>query len=430
MAQLGTRTDGRPYQRRLSKRTRRVRVWNEPVVALDLVALERAPNLRILEISRTPLRALDLRPLTRCAQLEQLAIEAAEPIDLAPLADCPTLQSLHVYCHTWPRLDLAPLAGHPQLRGLSLNGGAFETLDLSPLSHCAALRRFHLESPAVQHLDLAPLGQDTQMQHFSVGKSGVQRLDLTPCRGWTRLETLHLMNSPVHALDLRPLRDTALRNINLAGLSLERLDLTPLAGLETLTDLLLHPLPPLYLGAPYVTQPEQIASPAIQTYAAHARPAPYDRPAAVATLLAHPPQGRPDFADAYTPIEEETFWRLIEDAGHAAATTGTDQALEIARRLLTLSDRDLGAFSKIYWQMMGRLGHDVHRIVYQVHGGCSDDTFMDFREWLIAQGKTTFYQVQQNPQVLHEWGEGFIDTDEGVIWTPLYAIMKKRGIKA
>ncbi len=42
---------------------------------------------------------------------------------------------------------------------------------------------------------------------------------------------------------------------------------------------------------------------------------------------------------------------------------------------------------------------------YLIHGGCSDDGFMDFRAWLIGQGETTYQNVLGYPDMLAEMVE-------------------------
>jgi hypothetical protein len=43
---------------------------------------------------------------------------------------------------------------------------------------------------------------------------------------------------------------------------------------------------------------------------------------------------------------------------------------------------------------------DLWGAAYIVDGGCSDDSFMDFRSWLIAQGRDFYYSMRSNPDSL------------------------------
>ena len=54
--------------------------------------------------------------------------------------------------------------------------------------------------------------------------------------------------------------------------------------------------------------------------------------------------------------------------------------------------------------------------IYIIHGGCRDDSFNDFREWVIGQGKDFYFRTVNNPETLAE-----VDTDkiEEVEWEGL-----------
>ncbi|TYR81399.1 DUF4240 domain-containing protein [Priestia megaterium] len=46
---------------------------------------------------------------------------------------------------------------------------------------------------------------------------------------------------------------------------------------------------------------------------------------------------------------------------------------------------------------------DVWGAAYLMMGGCSDDCFMDFRSWLIAQGEAVFSKVVKAPDYLADY---------------------------
>ena len=39
--------------------------------------------------------------------------------------------------------------------------------------------------------------------------------------------------------------------------------------------------------------------------------------------------------------------------------------------------------------------------------GCSDDSFLDFRAWLIAQGKETYLEALRDPDTLSQFNLGY-----------------------
>jgi hypothetical protein len=100
-------------------------------------------------------------------------------------------------------------------------------------------------------------------------------------------------------------------------------------------------------------------------------------------------------------LDEAGFWKLIEDSRLESGGDIERQYEILVDKVAALSLTDIFAY--------GRLFHQIQGIAYQRHlwaaayiicGGCSDDGFMDFRAWLIAQGKKLFYDALQNPEIL------------------------------
>jgi len=429
MAKLGITSDGAPYTRRLSSRTRRLNLYKKDLVALDLAAVaSKAPNLETLELGSNPLRALDLAPLTACPHLEGLVITAEAPIDLAPLAECANLRWLHIHAQGWPALDLAPLAGLAHFESLLVHGGAFEALDLAPLATCAALRNLSLHCPALRATSLDPLATCSQMTSLTLQHTPLTSLTLFP---WPIFQNFNLLAVPITEIDLLPLHAGQLKRFQCVQHALTQVDLTPLVDLETLTTLYFQPLPRLLLDDVYAYHPERILSPAVR--------ADVEAELCIATgwgtrlkvlleRLRQAPSSVPEAqAETSAEMDEATFWRLIADAQREAPEG--DLPAELVRRLWALPDAALQRFHELFWRVMGQPGFDVHETVFEVRGGCSDDDFIDFREWLITQGRERFYRVVNDPQVLHEWGEGGLGFEEGVISQPLYLVGRARGVQ-
>ncbi len=424
MVQLGTQSDGSPYTRRLTTRTRRLNLTNKDLVSLDLTALAKAPNLETLELGRNPLRTLDLTPLAHCSHLEGLVITAELPVDLAPLAACANLRWLHVHCQQWPTLDLSPLDGLTHFESIHINGDTFITLDLSPLANCP-MRSLSLHCPSVRRVTLSPLAACAQLETISIQHTPVQELGLFP---WPNLQRLNLLGVPLKAIDLTPLYDSQLGRLWFVEHTLAQVDLTPLVELETLKDVYFKPTPQLALDEVYVHYPKRILSLGVRKYVDLGLCVATGRFTRLKILLRLLKQRTPVVEQVYHTMDEPTFWRLIEDARRGAADGEHDMASELMCRLWTLNEEDLQRFFELFLHVMGLPGDDVHRAVYQVRGGCSDDTFRDFREWLIAQGRDTFYRVVNAPQVLYEWGESGLGFEQGIISMPLYQVCYARGI--
>lgn len=97
------------------------------------------------------------------------------------------------------------------------------------------------------------------------------------------------------------------------------------------------------------------------------------------------------------------FWALIEDVH---AETGFDMETKEARfkaRLGELSVEDLRAFRLHFDAAMNR-AYDwgLWAAAYVIHGGCSDDSFSDFRSTIIMLGKGAFEAALKDPDSLLE----------------------------
>jgi hypothetical protein len=104
------------------------------------------------------------------------------------------------------------------------------------------------------------------------------------------------------------------------------------------------------------------------------------------------PKGKAD----NRPMTEDVFWELIDHGlGHQS----------IGERLETLPDR-LALFKpaeiRKFDQILRELDNAVYRtdiwaLAYLLRGGCSDDSFDDFRGWLILQGRKVFETTSAEP---------------------------------
>lgn len=102
-----------------------------------------------------------------------------------------------------------------------------------------------------------------------------------------------------------------------------------------------------------------------------------------------------------TEINKDTFWELI---AQAKALCGQDQdayAQWLADRLTALGPEQTLHFDNIihgYRDLANQYG--LWSAASVLCGGCSDDGFMDFRGWLIAQGKDVYMAALKDPDSL------------------------------
>lgn len=113
--------------------------------------------------------------------------------------------------------------------------------------------------------------------------------------------------------------------------------------------------------------------------------------AAVETEQRTRPAGNPDSRD----MSEDLFWEIVE--GDQSAPIG-ERIEHLAERLAEFTPKAIKNFNRILrtkWN--GAYRTDIWALAYLLRGGCSDDAFMDFRAWLIMQGRQIFEQTMLDP---------------------------------
>jgi len=116
-------------------------------------------------------------------------------------------------------------------------------------------------------------------------------------------------------------------------------------------------------------------------------------------------------------LEDERFWEIILTTKNNSGQDFEKQQQLLATELHKLSPTDIIRFENRFcfykdksntWELWGA--------IYLIHGGCSDDSFNDFREWVIGQGKDFYFTTIADPETLVE-----VDTNriEGSEWEGL-----------
>ncbi|WP_051327415.1 DUF4240 domain-containing protein [Desulfatibacillum aliphaticivorans] len=100
-------------------------------------------------------------------------------------------------------------------------------------------------------------------------------------------------------------------------------------------------------------------------------------------------------------MNKDEFWQIIE-AVHDESDGNMDRKCELLKnRLLKLKDQDLRDFIRHFdsadafaytWPLWGA--------AYVMHGGCSDDSFSDFRATLISLGRKIYEAALADPESL------------------------------
>lgn len=99
-------------------------------------------------------------------------------------------------------------------------------------------------------------------------------------------------------------------------------------------------------------------------------------------------------------LDEDLFWSIIDQS--LKNTNNQDQQEQfLIREISKLTPKQMVGFRL----RTDKLLYDTYNsemwcAAYIMNGGCSDDAFEYFRNWLISRGKETFYSAKQNPDNL------------------------------
>ncbi len=94
------------------------------------------------------------------------------------------------------------------------------------------------------------------------------------------------------------------------------------------------------------------------------------------------------------------FWEIIETA-RASARRDRPFHETLTGHLATLTGQDILEYHERFEKMHGALyRRDLWAAAYLIGGGCSDDSFIDFRAGLIAQGHDWYHKAAASPDSL------------------------------
>jgi hypothetical protein len=100
---------------------------------------------------------------------------------------------------------------------------------------------------------------------------------------------------------------------------------------------------------------------------------------------------------------DEHFWQVIDEARHGHPTSD-ERMTSIRGQLMNRDLHVLAAFRAAtlgWWVALDR--RDLWAAAYALLGGCGDDSFMDFRTWLLLHGRDAIEKVVRDPDGLVEW---------------------------
>lgn len=102
-------------------------------------------------------------------------------------------------------------------------------------------------------------------------------------------------------------------------------------------------------------------------------------------------------------MDDSRFWMLVDAARSRAGANEQARAPALRAALAALPADEIQAFQRVYDRMIARANRwDLVGAAYLMNGGCSDDGFRYFRDWLISEGKATYEQALADPDSLAE----------------------------
>jgi hypothetical protein len=128
-------------------------------------------------------------------------------------------------------------------------------------------------------------------------------------------------------------------------------------------------------------------------------------------------------------MKEEEFWIIIDKSKATANGTYQVQIGALKTILKTLDENDLVKFSNTFTALMAATyNYKLWGAAYVINGGCSDDCFDYFREYLIAHGRDKFYATIKDPESCADWIRTEMDDNwEGLQASIFTAYKEKTG---
>ena len=100
-------------------------------------------------------------------------------------------------------------------------------------------------------------------------------------------------------------------------------------------------------------------------------------------------------------MDRDVFWNLIHEAKDYCGEDLRASANWIEEQLLFMGARQAKDFHNIFYAYSDHADHyGLWTAANIMCGGLSDDLFMDFRAWLIAQGRETYAAALKDPDTL------------------------------
>lgn len=100
-------------------------------------------------------------------------------------------------------------------------------------------------------------------------------------------------------------------------------------------------------------------------------------------------------------MEPKIFWSIVGSVKVTAGANPDARPKALEQKLITLPAVSIQAFQNTYESLLLKANRwDLWGAAYLMNGGCSDDGFKYFRDWLISEGQIIYEAAIQNPESL------------------------------
>jgi len=127
-------------------------------------------------------------------------------------------------------------------------------------------------------------------------------------------------------------------------------------------------------------------------------------------------------------MNENEFWKII-DKSKKGSTNYQKQISSLKTILLGLESTEIEKFDNTFSGLLATsYDYKLWGAAYVINGGCSDDCFDYFRQYLIAHGREKFYQTLKNPESCVNWIKSEEEENwEGLQYSATEAYKEKTG---
>ncbi len=128
-------------------------------------------------------------------------------------------------------------------------------------------------------------------------------------------------------------------------------------------------------------------------------------------------------------MNEDDFWKLIDKSRNASNNNYQTQISSLKTILLTLEPIEIEKFDNTFTALLAAsYDYKLWGASYVINGGCSDDCFDYFRQYLIGHGKEKFYQAIKDPESCASWIKSEEEDNwEGLQYPAMDAYKQKTG---